>query len=1029
MGKVKKILNVILAFLILNSTDGWGQLAEVSRLIGQLRQEEVEPKPVKTQEEIWKKFRCPSCDREFEIKIDPEDIELKKGIKKIICPYDGTEFYPRILAEEKETLKYYTVRCPKDGKEFKAYIDIKGLLSGAPQVLICPYDKTKFYFKAETFKPGALLKANLFTVICPNDRRTFKAYINPENPGELTCPYDGTRFFPTRDLIIEQIGIPGAGIKDLGKTLSSVGVSVGRMQGAVPIGQMVQATSTVPFIEEPPSRIEQIFSKQLPLSISKHIKQFGYEIFRPSQPLRRRVREPEISRQAKGTSSELKLLRAILGSEQQPSELTEDFGTGGGYSYFTSPAEIPAITDYVLGPGDSLKVTIWGQIQQIFTLTIDSEGKVLLPKIGPVYLWGLNFGEAERLIKEKLSSAFANIQISVSMGRLRGIKVFVLGEAKSPGAYTVSALSNSFHAIYAAAGPKKIGSMRKIKLIRKGSSEKPIDLYNILIKGDNTQDYKLRGNDIIFIPPIGAVVGIAGNVKRPAIYELKEKIKLSDLIELAGGFTPVGYLQRIQLERIEDHRRKIVSDLEFKSIADLKKSPENIELQDGDLVLVFPIVPLRYNYVSISGNVLRPGDYEFKQGLRLKELIDKAGGILPGTYLRRAEIARFKGDQTRQIIPVNLVRLLEGDESENILLNEWDVITIYSKKDVLPQFFVEIDGAVHRPGRYELTENMTISDLVFRAGGLKRSASLKNAELFRIFSNPGPDLIKIDLDKILVDDFKGHNKFDLTLEPGDHLFVRELNTSAQKIIITLSGEFKYPGKYAVEKGTHLSEVIKRAGGFTENAFLDGAIYTRESVKVAQRKMIKNFLASEQEALLQEHASLAIGLGGGQAQARNQLIEYRKKLIEKIGTIEVTGRILIRLNKDLERFAGSEYDVIIEDGDTLHIPTFPSTVQVIGNVYGPGTVTYSENKGVDYYINKVGGLQKYADAKRIFIIRANGETVSRFVRAVRVKRGDTIVVPEEFKYRTLPGLFFRDIVQTIYQIGMGAIVTVTALNTL
>lgn len=1024
---VKKLLVFVIIFsflmphpsLIFAQEKGIGEIAQQLGL--------AEKQKIESSEEAYKKFTCPSCEREFEIKVDPNDLELQKGIKKITCPYDGTVFYPKTAVEKREDLQYETVRCPNCGREFRAYIDVKAILAGQSQILTCPYDKKKFYFKAEGLKPAVFMWANLQTVMCPKDKRTFKAYIDPKDPKELTCPYDGTRFFPTPELIIPQ---PSIAETPMG--------APGGLSGASDLENIIQAnvgSPTIPTAQfiptERPSRIEEMFSENIPLSVSTAIKQFGYEIFTPvgKTVSKKRHAGTEQTQTETGTSREDSgLLRALLGSRQREGILSSEEEIGG-LSTFAAPTEVPVIGDYVLGPGDTLKMTIWGQIQEVASLNIDSEGKILLPKVGPVYLWGLKFKEAEELIKNNMLKAYTNIQISVSLGRLRGIKVFILGEARKPGAYTISALSNSFHALYAAGGPTKIGSMRKIKLIRKGSPEMPVDLYNVLLKGDNSQDYKVQASDIIFIPPIGDVVGVAGNVKRPAIYELKEKIKLSDILDMAGGISSVGYLQRIQIERIQEHLRKTVLDLEFKSLSDLKNSPNNLELQDGDLISIFPITPIRYNFVSISGNVLRPGDYELKQGMRLKDLIDKAGGILPGTYLKRAEIARFKGDQTREIIPISLAELMDGKEETNISLKEWDVITVYSKKEILPDLFVEIDGAVNNPAKYELTENMKISDLIFRAGGLKSNASMENAELFKSSSNLESKLVNIDLVKALSKDTEESVKYDLPLEEGDNLFIREDVSKEEKLIITLSGEFKYPGKYAVEKGTRLSVVIERAGGFTKNAFLDGDFYTRESVKIAQQKMIKNFLGFEQNAILQEQSSLAIGMTPPQAEARNKLIEYRQKLMRELGEIQAPGRILLRLTADMKKFKNSEYDIFIEEGDTLHISTQPSTVQVIGNVYGPGTAAFSEGKGIDYYINKVGGLTNHADTNRIFIIRANGETISSFVKAIKVKRGDTIIVPEEFKYRTLPGLFFKDIIQVIYQATLGAAVTIAAINVL
>jgi len=984
----------------------------------------------------YEKLNCPSCSKQFEIVIDPNDQEFQKGIKSIICPYDGAKFFPIKLTVKKQELRYEEVKCPTCGKEFKAYVDIRSMLLGHSQVLTCPYDEKKFHFKGQQIKPAVFAWANLYTVMCPTTKRTFKAHIDFEDPKELISPYDGTKFFPTPELIVSkyQMGVPTTGMPGLyggssypmpaGQfpyTGSGLGAPTGMTPAAGGIGGQWM-------LEEKPSRIEEIFSKNIPLGVSKNIKQFGYEIFKPVEkaPL---TKDDKTQAEGEAGSEKGKLLKELLGAGEGSEVLPSDSGMRGGPSVFTSPTEIPVLSDYVLGPGDTLKVTIWGQAQEIFSVVIDPEGKILLPKVGPMYLWGLKFSEAEERIKKSLLKTYANIQVSVSMGGLRGIKVFVLGEAEQPGAYTISALSNSFHALYAAGGPDKLGSMRKIKLTRKGSPELSIDLYNILLKGDNSQDYKLQANDTIFIPPIGDTVGVAGNVKRPAIYELSGKTKLSDVIEMAGGISPVGYLKRIQLERIQDHQRKVVLDLEFKSLLDLKNSQNNLELQDGDLVLVFPITSIRHNFVSIAGNILRAGDYELKDNMRLKDLIDKAGGILPGTYLKRAEISRFRGDKTKEIIPVSLTELMDGMEKANIPLKEWDAVRIYTKREILPSLFVMIDGAVNKPGKYELTENMKISDLIFRAGGLKRNAFMLNGELFRSFADPAATIFNIDFNKALSKYSEESKNHDLFLEEGDHLFVREDTSKKEKTIIALSGEFKYPGKYAVEKGARLSAVIKRAGGFKDGAFLDGCVFTRESVKRTQERALKNFLDSEQSALLKEQSALAVGLTPVQAASRDKLIKYRKELTERLSSVVFQGRVLIKLNSDTVKFVGSEYDMVIEDGDSLHIPSAPSTVQVVGNVYGAGTVAFSEKKGVDYYINKVGGLTKYADASRIFVIRANGETISHFVRAVKIKRGDIIIVPEEFKYRTLPGLVVKDVVQVIYQATLGAAVTITAINSL
>ncbi|MEI8175565.1 MAG: SLBB domain-containing protein, partial [Candidatus Omnitrophota bacterium] len=678
---IKKIvvIGVLFSFLTQQPLCIWAQSQDAG---GVFENMELKAKPVSAQG-AYRKFTCPSCSKEFEFQVDPNDTEMRQGTRKVVCPYDGQAFYPGAGTTRQEDLRYEEVRCPDCGKEFRAYIDVKALLAGRSQTLTCPYDSRKFYFKAEGYHPEAFQRADLVTVTCPTDKRTFKAYVDPANARELTCPYDGTRFFPAPEMIVTEI----AGVRE---TSSPNGYGERASPSSMILGQpqQVQATQGVlgtmapkmQHEEEKPSRVEETFSEHIPLNVSTALKQFGYNIFKPVEKV---GRNPEKSNQSAdgALKNEGGLLKTLLGGNQQSGFNTGTADTDGDFSPFNSPTEIPMISDYVLGPGDKLRISVWGQLQESFPVTVDAEGKIMLPKIGPLYLWGVKFSDAEQQIKDALGKNYTNIQITVSLAQLRTIKVFVLGEAVRPGAYTISALSNAFNALYAAGGPTKTGSLRKIKLVRKGAADRIIDLYDVLLKGENSQDYKLEGSETIFVSPIGDVIGVAGNVKRPAIYELNGKAKLADCLAMAGGLSSVAYLQRIQLERVKDHDRKVVLDLEFKSLEDLTNSPNNLDIQDGDLVIVFPITSARYNFVSITGSVLRPGDYELKEGMILKDLIAKAGGVLPGTYLKRAEIARFKGDQMREIIAVDLTELASGSEEGKTLLKEWDVITLYSQRE------------------------------------------------------------------------------------------------------------------------------------------------------------------------------------------------------------------------------------------------------------------------------------------------------------------------------------------------------------
>ena len=958
---------------------------------------EGENEPMQTE---FVTFTCPVDGREFQVGVTPNDVELQSGTKQVTCPYDGAVFYPTLAkssAPKKEKLALTTVRCPVDGREFKAEIDVEDLLAGRSGAsLSCPYDGTKFRLSIMNTPEGGVKTADRLTTFQnPTDTRSFRAFLDQDKGAakDFFSPFDQSRLSPQK-LIQGEAAASGA----------RMGLESARQA------------------EPELSRIEEIFVKGIPRGVSKTIHQFGYDIFPEYRgginpkgalvsPVIQESQDPSI------TSGLIRQFEGMLSQGKGSEGTAPNLG-----SWTNSPSGIPVGVDYVVGPGDSLIINIWGSIQQNVPLTVDSDGKIILPKAGPVYVWGLTLGETEVLIRKSLQEHYANFNVSVSMGRLRTIRIFVFGEANVPGAYYLNPLATILHALYAAYGPKKTGSLREIKLLRADKTEVSIDLYEILIKGNNKEDLPLKANDTILISPIKEVIGVAGNVKRPAIYETTGPVTLNQLLEMAGGPNAVGYLQRIQIDRVENHERKIVQDLEFTMIEDLQKKGSSILLQDGDLVSVFPIPSQRYHFVSVLGNVERPGDYELKEEMRLRNLLEKAGGVLPGSYLKRAELARYQTDKDREIISIDLWKLMSGDESINLPLKEWDVLTVYSKSQVIPPKFVEVQGEVGEPGKYELTDGMKISDLIFRAGGLGRTATSEGAELFRARVPVGsPQVVPLNLNDVL----SGDPKKDLYLSEGDRLFIRESIRDVQTGTVTLSGEFKYPGKYAVRQGETLSSVLRRAGGFTEQAFLKGAVFTRKTSRDQQGERMKQFLEAEQTALLQEQASLGIGYDPGQKASRMGLLEYREKLLKEIDKSGFFGRMIVTL-ADPNALAGTPADIALEDGDSLVVPRPPSSVLVVGNVYNPIAITYTEGKNVDYYLRKVGGLTKSADKKRVYVIKANGEAESQFVRVRLIERGDTILVPEEFRYKSPAGLVFKDTVNFLYQIAFGAI-AIAAVN--
>ncbi|NQT46236.1 MAG: SLBB domain-containing protein [Candidatus Omnitrophica bacterium] len=947
----------------------------------------------------FKKLECPYCKKSFEVLIDPTDIDLRKGLKPFICPYGGKEFYQAseetAISKEKE-IYYGLIKSPNSGMYFKAEIDLKALFSGESQIFVSPYSGDKFYFKPMLLSEGGsdMQMSGSTDLICPTCGNPFKAFVDPSNPKPVVCPYDGTQISMAVNAAM------GGGVP----------TGIGGIQ-SVSGGQIPQLMGF-----KTRSLIEQAFAGKIPSFIPRNLTQFGYDLFPTEEEMRLRSMRDDRKFEGDDVSSSDKIKELVNNNKG-----ISDYRTGGfGSSQFKAQANVMVNSDYVIGPDDEMIISVWGNMQEVFKVTVDKEGKINLPKSGPLYVWGLKFKDCEELIKGKLSKHYSNLYISVSMGRLRLIEVFVLGEVVKPGSHSLSALSDIFHTLYIAGGPKKMGTMRRIQFLKDGGEAKVVDLYDILISGRKITDCKLESGDTIFVPPIGGAVGIAGSVKRPAIYEIKEDLSLADLIKMSGGISSVGYLNRIQVERVKEHSELVVFDLEFASEDELDSSSKDIRLQDGDLVLVYPISQLKRNYVSISGNVTRPAEYEFKEGMTVKELLEKAGGILPGTYLERAEIYRFKDDNTREIISFEIDALMKG-EADDIALKEWDNLRVYGRSEILSTQYVSVDGAVQKGGRFILSSGMKVSDLIFKGGGLKETASLANAELFRTTSGSGPELIKVDVDKV----YSGDEAYDITLKDNDHLFVREV-ISGQKRVIEVTGEVNYPGKYAVSQGERLSSVLQRAGGFKESAYLDGAFLSRVSVKEVQEKMVRQFLEMEQKALLAEQSSMSVGVSDTQSQARMQVLEYRSDLIHKLSNVDIPGRMILKLDR-MDKFTGSPYDIVIEDGDKLHIPSRPSTVLVVGNVYHSSAIAFMGNRGVNYYLNKVGGLTKNADSKGIYIIKASGESDTTFVSARKVSPGDTIIVPEKYIYKTPTGILLRDIAKVIYEVGLGAAVAMAALD--
>jgi protein involved in polysaccharide export with SLBB domain len=432
--------------------------------------------------------------------------------------------------------------------------------------------------------------------------------------------------------------------------------------------------------EEPLSAIEGTFEAPVVPGVKRRLRQFGYDIFR------------------------------IPASTFAPVE------------------DVPVGPEYVLGPGDSLIVYVWGLVESVFTETINRNGEIFIPKAGTLRVWGLSFERAEQLIRDQLSRVYTGFRISVTLGRLRTIRVFVVGEVTRPGAYTLSALSTLTNALFVAGGPSKQGTLRRIGVLRNNKVVSEMDFYDFLLRGDKSQDVRLESGDTVFVPSIGPTVGLVGNVNRPAIYELKGETQVTDVLAMAGGVSPSGFLQRLQLERFRANTERVVQDFNLLDFTQRGQQSANPFLRDGDLVRVFPVDPRIYNAVTLEGPVKRPGTYELRPGMRLGELVVR-DELLPEAYLDRAEVVRVKEDLSAEVIPFSVRELWAGQAAANLELRPLDRVVISS--EFRPAATVAVSGLVKRPGRYVMSRGERLSSLLERAGGLLPDAFPKGAVFTR----------------------------------------------------------------------------------------------------------------------------------------------------------------------------------------------------------------------------------------------------------------------------------------------------------
>jgi protein involved in polysaccharide export with SLBB domain len=679
-------------------------------------------------------------------------------------------------------------------------------------------------------------------------------------------------------------------------------------------------------------------------------------------------------------------------------------------------ASVPA--EYPIHVGDEIIVMLWGRINEESRLRVLRNGTINLPRIGPVSVAGLPFELVQKNILDRVGS-IEGVHASVSMGQLSSIGIYIVGEVRSPGFYTVSSLSNITNALFADGGPTMRGSLRNIQLKRNSQLVTAVDYYDFLLSGSDRSGLRLQSGDVIFVPIVQAMAAIAGNVRRSGLYELKGKTQLSDLIKLAGGMTPTAWTTRIQVERYNNNQFQGVLD-----VASVNDELPRFEINDGDIIKIFPILIKDKNAVYLSGNVLRPGKYEFRDGMRITDILHDYLALLPETYFNYAIILRQNPETFfYQILPFNLHQALDTPFSaeNNLLLKPKDEVVIYNKDFFEPDRTVSIDGAVTKPGNFKLLENMKIRDLILQAGGLRLEASRIRGELYRR-NVEGKQAETKKIEFCVECAMKNDTNHNHSLLRSDRVYIRQKQGWEEERKVTLSGRFIFPGTYIILEGETLGDLLKRSGGFKEDAYLIASVFTRKSVKELEVRRNNQYMQQLDLDMLNLSSELALNDNDQKAkELRSQLTALRAKLDD----IAPSGRVIIDLSKSeqFEHFS-------LEDGDVIFVPRNMNTISVIGDVYNPTTFTYNNAKVSPwYYIESSGGIKETADKKHIYVVKANGIIITNTMQrisSISLEPGDAVVVPQRVRF-TSAGKIFQDTIDALFKIATVAAVIFTFIH--
>jgi protein involved in polysaccharide export with SLBB domain len=762
------------------------------------------------------------------------------------------------------------------------------------------------------------------------------------------------------------------------------------------------------------------------------------------------------------------------------------------------PMDLPVGPDYVLGPGDSLEIDLWGGVSQRMYRTVDREGRVSLPEAGPLLVSGRNLGDVQLAVQQVLRTEYRDVSADVSLAKLRTVRVYVVGDVTQPGAYDISSLSTPLNALFVAGGVTPRGSLRALKHYRGKQLVEEVDAYDLLLHGVRSDMHRLENGDTLLVPSLGPQVTVDGMVRRPAVYELHGESSLADVLELAGGILPTAALRHIEVQRIEAHEKRTMLALDLSPAGDAdsaKKQLEAFKINDGDEVHIFPIAPYNEDAIYLQGHVLRPGRFSYKQGMNLSDLIGSykdllpepaphyaeiirlnppdfhpsvesfdltaalanpasgpklqpldtvrvfsrydfepapevwvggevrepgkyrtsgqaylrdtiylAGGVTQDASLDSVQLFRTQPDGTMKILSVNLREALAGNPVDNVLIQPRDRLLIHRNAARVDPPTVYITGEVAKPGRYPLTTNMRVEDLVRVAGGAKRSAYTESADLSRFEMNVSRTAPSDRLEVNLTAAMSGDAHADVPLRDGDVLTIRQLPRWTDiGATMTVRGEVLHPGKYGIEPGERLSSVLARSGGLDSEAYAYGVVLMRREVLDLE---LKSHMELVQRVKAEEVTLKALPepADADQKNAKLTAIGQTEAALAQLQASTPIGRVVIRISPEMKSWRNTPADVQVRDGDVLFVPKKAGYVMVNGQVFNPTAISYRPGHSAKWYLSQAGGVTQLADKKAVFVIRADGSVIAAKNNgdgwwggdpmSATLRAGDTIIVPEK-----------------------------------